>query len=151
LPYLPYVIPDELRALVAHSRPVPLRLAFPPVPDDPALLERVSIPVERIRGAVLLISAGQDGMWPGAAYGQVAADRLARSRHPFTFGHRVFGEAGHAIAGPPPPGPAAADGGTTSPGPGVTFELGGTAAATRAARAGAWQATVGFLREHLHN
>ena len=154
LPYLPYVIPDELRDLVAHGRPVPLRLAFPPVPDDPAVLERVSIPVERIRGAVLLISAGQDGMWPGATYGQVAADRLARGRHPFTFGHRVFGEAGHAIAGPPPPdppGPAAADGGTTSPGPGVTFEMGGTAPATRAARAGAWQATVGFLGEHLHN
>jgi dienelactone hydrolase len=151
LPYLPNVIPDELRDLIAHSRPVPLRLAFPPVPEDPAVLERVSIPVERIRGAVLLISAGEDGMWPGVAYGQVAADRLARSRHPFTFGHRVFGEAGHAIAGPPPPGPAAGDGGTTSPGPGVTFEMGGTVAATRAARAGAWQATVGFLGEHLRN
>jgi len=157
LPYLPYVIPDELSDLVARGLPVPLRLAYPPVPGDPAALERVSIPVERIRGPVLLLSAGQDGMWPGAAYSQVAADRLARGRHPFPFRHQVMETAGHAIAGPPPPdtggagGPVAADGGTTSPGPGVTFELGGTAAATRAARAQAWRATVGFLREHLHN
>jgi len=157
LPYLPNVIPDALRDLVARGLPVPLRLAFPPVPDDPAALERVSIPVERIRGPVLLLSAGQDGMWPGAVYSQVAADRLSRSRHPFPFSHQVLEAAGHAIAGPPAPsadgagGPADADGGTTSPGPGVTFELGGTAAATRAARAQAWRATVGFLREHLHN
>jgi dienelactone hydrolase len=152
LPYLPYVIPAELRDLVTRGLPVPLRLAFPPVPANPAVLDELSIPVERIRGAVLLLSAGQDGMWPGAAYSQVAADRLARSGHPFPFAHRVFEPAGHGLAGPPPPGPAGGDGGgTTSPGPGVTFEMGGTAAATRAARGQAWEATVGFLREHLHN
>jgi dienelactone hydrolase len=145
LPYLPYAVTAALRDRVAAGRPVPLGLAYPPVPGHRAGLDRVSIPVERIQGAVLLLSGGQDGMWPGAAYSQVAVDRLAQARHPYPFEHVIYADAGHAIAGPPA-GPLTT---TTSPGPGVTLELGGTPAATTAARARAWQATVGFLREHL--
>jgi dienelactone hydrolase len=145
LPYLPNVVTGELRQLLADGQPVPLGLAFPPVPADPAELDRVAIPVEDIEGAVLLLSAGSDAMWPGAAYSQVAADRLARSQHPWPVEHRVLAGAGHGIAGPP--GEPAT--GTTSPGPGVTFEMGGTPEATNAARAQAWQATVDFLRAQL--
>jgi dienelactone hydrolase len=75
----------------------------------------------------------------------VAAGRLARGQHPYPAEHRVLAGAGHGIAGPP--GEPAT--GTTSPGPGVTFELGGTPAVTNAARAQAWQATVDFLRAQL--
>jgi dienelactone hydrolase len=145
LPYLPNVVTAELRQLVADGQPVPLGLAFPPVPAGPAELDRVAIPVERIKGAVLLLSAGSDAMWPGAAYSQVAADRLARSQHPYPAEHRVLTGAGHGIAGPP----GEPSTGTTSPGPGVTFELGGTPAVTDAARAQAWQATVEFLQAQL--
>lgn len=144
LPYLKHVIPGEMRDRVERGKPVRLAPAFPPPPEDPAELAAVSIPVERTRGAVLLLSASDDGGWPSSAYSQVAADRLAAAGHPYSFEHRVL-DAGHLIAGPP--GKPVMS--TTSPGPGVTFEHGGTPAATNAARAQAWQATVEFFREHL--
>lgn len=144
LPFLPYVIPDELRDLVDNGRPVPLTLVFPTPPADPTELERVSIPVERIRGAVLLISGRDDAMWPSPAYSQIAADRLAAAGHPYTFEHRIL-RAGHPLAGPP--GDPLTT--TQSPGPGVTFEMGGTPAANTQARADAWKMTVDFLADNL--
>ena len=143
LPYLPHVVGDELRRLVEQRRPVPLSLAFPPPPSAPAELDRVSIPVERIRGPVLLLSAQDDRNWPSAAYSQVAADRLAG--HPHLVEHRVLAGAGHGIAG----APGAPFTTTLSPGPGVTFELGGTAAVNTRARAECWAATTSFLTDHL--
>jgi dienelactone hydrolase len=144
LPFLKHVIPDEMRCGVKRGQPVRLGLAFPPPPDDPAELDRLSIPVERTRGAVLLLSATDDGGWPSRLYSQVAADRLQAAAHPYPFGHRVF-DAGHLIAGVPRTPML----GTTSPGPGVTFEHGGTPAANNAAREQAWQATVEYFTEHL--
>jgi dienelactone hydrolase len=140
LPFLPHVLPDQLRDGVARGTPVRLAWAFPPPPEDPAALEAVSIPVERTKGAILLLSAADDGGWPSTLYSQVSADRLSAARHPYPFGHRVF-DAGHLIAGPP----GAAMTSTTTPGPGVTFEQGGTPAANTAARAQAWRDLVGFF------
>lgn len=145
LPYMPYVVPEELQQRVAAGIPVPLHLAFQQPPTDPAELERVSIPVERINGPVLLISAEDDQMWPGSAYSQVAIDRLTAASHPHPFEHRVFKGAGHTIAGPP--GEPFTT--TTAPGPGVTFELGGTPTITTAARTQAWSTTITFLKAHL--
>lgn len=143
LPYLRYVVGDELRSLVERGRPVRLSLAFPAPPTDPAELDRLGIPVERIGGPVLLLSAADDGNWPSAAYSAVAAARLAD--HPFPVEHRIL-PAGHPLAGPP----GAPFTSTLSPGPGVTFEMGGTPAANTEGRAACWRATVAFLRRHLH-
>jgi dienelactone hydrolase len=143
IPYLDYVIDDALRESVEHNRPIRLVDAFPPPPTDAAELERVSIAVENIRGPVLLLSAGDDASWPCVAYSEVAANRLRDHPHPVE--HRIFDNVGHTIAGPP--GTSFTT--TRSPGPGVTFEMGGTPAANTAARADAWQATVAFFAEHL--
>jgi hypothetical protein len=91
-----------------------------------------------------MISGADDGGWPSEPYSRVAIDRLTAARHAFQFEHRVL-DAGHLIAGPP----GAAMTSTTAPGPGVTFEFGGTPEANTAARAVAWQLTVDFLREQL--
>lgn len=144
LPHLGHVIPAQMRERIERGQPVRLAWAFPPPPSDPAALEAVSIRVERTQGAVLLLSAADDGAWPSSAYSQVALDRLVAADHPHPYAHRVL-PAGHSIAGPP--GPAMT--GTTAPGPGVTFEEGGTPAANTAARARAWRDTVEFLGRHL--
>lgn len=143
LPYLPNVVHDDLRDLVQRGLPVPLGLAFPPVPDDPVVLERVRIPVEAIAGPLLVLTAGDDRMWPSTAYSAVAITELrARGR---TVEHRSFPEAGHPIAGAPGQPYTS----TTAPGPGVTFDMGGTPEANTAARRAAWDATVHFLRDTL--
>jgi dienelactone hydrolase len=143
VPFLPYQVSQVLKDQVARGQLVDLAGAFPPVPTDPVVLEEVSIPIEQTRGAVLLLSAEDDRSWPSTAYSQVAGDRLANAS--FCFEHRVFAGAGHQISGPPGKEMTV----TTSPGPGVTFELGGTPKINNAARTEAWNATVAFFKSHL--
>jgi len=143
LPHLPYVVTPDLVRSIERGEPVALRDAFAALPDGDEL-DAISIPVERVRGGVLLVSAGDDGMWDGAGFSEVAAERLRAADHPYPWAHVVLAGVGHLIAGPPG-GPVAPFG----PGPGVTFRFGGDPVLTADARAETWSRTVGFLRYTL--
>jgi dienelactone hydrolase len=144
LPYLRNRITPALRRQIASEDPVALRLVFEPGMADPKEVDACAIPVERMRGAALLISSGEDRMWPCGPMSEVAARRLAAAG--VTHEHLQFADAGHPIA-PPPYGPATE---LVSPGPGgVSFELGGTPAANAAARSAGWRRSIEFLAEHL--
>lgn len=145
LPALPNQVSAEFAAAVATGGPVGLATQYGPLPTEPAALAEISIPVERGDAAILLIAGEHDAMWNSAAYHAVTAARLEAARHPRPWQHVVLPGAGHGIAGPP--GDPLTS--TVSPGPGVSFDLGGDPAATTAARAEAWRLTVRFLREHL--
>ncbi|MCK0113122.1 hypothetical protein MWU75_13310 [Ornithinimicrobium sp. F0845] len=145
LPYLPYANIDRIQTLVDAGQPVPLALGFPPVPTDPAQLELVSIPVERVSGRILSVCGEDDQSWPSAAYTQVAVDRMAAAGRATDIEHIVLPGVGHPIAGPP--GDPFAS--TLAPGPGTTFEMGGTAEANTTGRARAWELTLAFLRREL--
>ncbi|MEU4743834.1 acyl-CoA thioesterase/bile acid-CoA:amino acid N-acyltransferase family protein [Actinosynnema sp. NPDC023658] len=142
IPYLPHSVPDELRAKVVAGEPVPLRLAFDlsdGIPED------TEIPVERIAGGVLLLSSGSDEGWPSAVLSEVAERRLRAHDHPFRYEHVIYPGAGHLIAGPPHRP-------TTDlviPEADVRSAVGGTPAASAAARADAWRRTVEFLSDQL--
>lgn len=144
LPYLPHVVPPRLAEAERDGGTLRLREAYAPLPAG-AELAAISIPVERIRGPVLLISAGDDGMWDSPGYSAVAAERLREAKHPYFWEHVVLEGAGHPLPGPP--GEPFTS--MTAPGPGVTFEMGGDPEGTTAARAEAWRRTLAFLREHL--
>lgn len=145
LPMLPYRLTDELMTAVATSGPIALRTLYAPLPDDEGELNRISIPVEDSHAAILMIAAEQDEMWDSADYHAVAAARLTAADYPHPWQSVVLSGAGHGIAGPP--GQPITS--TTSPGPGVTFDMGGDPAKTTAARAEAWNLSVEFLREYL--
>ena len=142
LPSLPYELEPELVARIERGEPVSLRDGFAALPTDPGALGRISIPVERIRGGVLLVSGADDQMWDSPAYSQVAADRL--TDHPYPWANVVLDSVGHLIAGPPG-GVVASHG----PGPGVTFRYGGDPVLTQHARKETWSRTLGFLRYTL--
>jgi dienelactone hydrolase len=133
LPYLPNVVTPELAAQVERGDPVRLNHAF--TLDQPGL-DAARIPLEDARARVLLLSAGDDAGY-GAAFHQIARARATR--------HVTYPEAGHMFI-PPPYGPTT---GSLTPGPGVTFDQGGTPAGTAAAREAAWRETITFLHEHL--
>ncbi len=145
LRYLPCSVPPELAEQVASGEPVELSLAFLEGLADAEAVAAAAIPVERIRGPVLLVSAGQDKGWPSRALSEIAVERLRRAGHPYPVEHLVYEAAGHAIA-PPPYGPATE---LTSQGPGVALASGGTPEANASARADAWLRTRQFLTEHL--
>ena len=144
LPYLRNRIAPALRRQIASEEPVSLGLVFEPGMADPAEIDACAIPVERMRGAALLISSGQDRMWPCGPMSEVAVRRMTAAG--VTHEHLHFADAGHPIA-PPPYGPATE---LVSPGPGgISFDLGGTPAANAAARAAGWRRSIEFLTEHL--
>src|SRR5207244_3617932 len=73
LPYLPLRVTPALEAQVHAGLPVELRLVFLAGLED-AAAEAATIPVERIGGPVLLISAGDDRMWPSTRLSNVAEE-----------------------------------------------------------------------------
>jgi dienelactone hydrolase len=107
-------------------------------------LAAAAIPVERIRGPVLLLSAGDDRGWPSSELSDIALRRLERHAHPFPFQHVRYPDVGHALS-TPPYGPTE----LVVPGSGVRFALGGTVPATSRARADAWLRTIEWFAEHL--
>ncbi|AKM29669.1 palmitoyl-CoA hydrolase [Pandoraea faecigallinarum] len=68
--------------------------------DDADAVERARIPVEKIRGPVMLLSAGDDGSWPSSLYSRMVTERLAAHGHPHAVEHLDFDHAGHAIVFP---------------------------------------------------
>src|SRR5262245_55064297 len=67
---------------------------------DARAVERATIPVEKIRGPVQLVSGVDDQMWPSSDLADIALRRLEAHRHPFPFRHRRYPEAGHTIVVP---------------------------------------------------
>ena len=141
LPYLPNVVTPELERLVKDGSPVTLRMAFEPALSDTGPLTAAAIPVERINGPVLLISATDDEGY-GRAFHDIAEQRLASGTRPHSWEHVVHQNAGHGIIAPPYR-PASV---TTSPGPGVTLSHGGTPEANTSACAATWDQTIRFLK-----
>ncbi|ALS67361.1 acyl-CoA thioester hydrolase/BAAT C-terminal domain-containing protein [Pandoraea apista] len=68
--------------------------------NDAEAVERARIPVEKIQGPVMLLSAEDDGSWPSSRYSRMVAERLAAHAHPYPVEHLDFDRAGHAIVFP---------------------------------------------------
>jgi acetyl esterase/lipase len=71
--------------------------AAPPMRDE--LIQTV-IPVEKIRGPLLLISGANDRVWPSAAMADLIMVRLQQHQHPFANQHICLQRAGHAVGVP---------------------------------------------------
>lgn len=105
----------------------------------PDLAAKARIPVERIRGAVMLIGAHDDQMWPSGAAVQAMAERRHEAGLAVTA--LVFPDAGHPLY-------------DTGYAPTTTFnqrarKVGGTPQANAQAQAQAWRETLAFLRRVL--
>jgi nucleolar protein 56 len=62
-------------------------------------IDEATIPLEEINGDVLLVSAGDDELWPTERLHDITADRL-EDRHQSTVEHLRYGDAGHGILPP---------------------------------------------------
>ena len=109
-------------------------------------LQECVIPVETINGAVLLISARDDQVWPSAILSQVAEQRLLRKRFPHRFEHASYRAAGHYGVAPYIPTTIL---NVTHPVTGETYGLGGTPGGNHQAGVDAWQRKLAFLDQEL--
>ena len=88
-----------LRVMVSCVRRIPWR-GTPVILGalrDANAVARAAIPVERIKGPVLLVSGADDQMWPSAAMGEDIRLRLKAAGHPFEVRHLSYDGAGHAV------------------------------------------------------
>ena len=122
-----------------HIRQAP---AFVNVERDADSLAAARIPVERIAGPVLLISATDDGFWPSTDYcTRIAAD-LSNRQHRWPVVHQRNEGSGHAIGFPFVP---TTDIAKVHPVAGVIIDGGGTPVANARANRLSWQQVLTFL------
>lgn len=109
----------------------------------PASMARARIPVESIRGPVLLISGGDDGAWPSDLYALIVQSSLLAAGHAWPVTWVNEPEAGHSILFPFVPATAIVH---RHPVSGVSTTMGGTPAANARANQVAWAAAQDFMR-----
>lgn len=94
-------------AWTLRGEPLPYVSRFGPKTDNP----EAEIPVERIRGPVLLLSGGADRVWPSSAMASAMAARLKARSHPYLDEHVDYPLAGHWLGSgeSPPANPRSTD------------------------------------------
>lgn len=109
-----------------------------------ALAEAAAIPVEKIRGAVLLLSGEDDQVWPSTLMARLAIKRLTQAKHPYRFEHVSYPGAGHLIV------PGADAGLVEAKHPsGMVMAFGGGKRANQAAQEHASSKMLEFLRTDI--
>jgi dienelactone hydrolase len=114
--------------------------------QDVDAVARAAIPAEQIMGHVLLISGGDDQLWPSRQMGEAIIARLQAAGHPFEARHLSYDGAGHAVS------ILKADAYPTlirHPITRLILSLGGTEDANRKASASARAEALAFLGRHL--
>jgi dienelactone hydrolase len=111
--------------------------------------ERAEIQVERIRGAVLLISGKDDGVWESAPMAEKVGARLKRGNFPYPSQSLTYDHAGHSITRPYTS--TMNLNGRRHPLSGRVMHLGGTPAGTAQAREDSWRQMLTFVDRHLRD
>lgn len=145
LPYLDTIPSSDIREeLVRQKRagePVRLLDSFLSQLQlaDEETIEKVTIPVRNIQGNVLILSGGDDQMWPSTVYGERIIRHLEQHNHPYEYHHLNYPLAGHMIHAPFFP-TTKRDG---------HYLLGGSPQADAQAQAKAWNEIIRFLSRSL--
>jgi len=97
LAFVPFVMAPEFFEMLRSDKPWRIGLLYQASLKDGAAVEKALIPVERIRGAVLLVSGKDDQLWPSPVMANKIMERLRDHDFPFPFQHLSFENAGHGI------------------------------------------------------
>jgi len=125
-----------------NGEPIPFLVPF----SD---FDEATIPVEKINGAILLISGKDDQIWPSTRLSEVAITRLEESNHSYPFEHLAYDDAGHHIGAPyfwPTSGDV-----LIHPISGAKYSFGGTPEGNALANADSWVKMLEFLESNLLN
>ena len=85
--------PEETSAWTLNGIPIPFATSWETVEEN-------TIPVEQIKGAILLISGKDDQNWPSTELSEVVINRLQENDHPYPYEHLSYEDAGHIIGLP---------------------------------------------------
>lgn len=133
--------------VVAMRRPVMFRSLFRAGLKNSDAVARAAIPVEQINGPLLLISGGDDHVWPAEMMAKAIVTRLQECGFACTVEHLHYPAAGHLLRYPHLPTTARVS--RHEHLRGAKFSFGGAARADAEAQTDAWWRTIGFLRSKL--
>jgi dienelactone hydrolase len=146
LPLRGFMLRSAIPVAIAR-RPVVFRNLFRAGLRNREAIARATIPVERIRGPVMLISGGDDHLWPAAEMCTAILARLADSSFPYLVEYFNYPRAGHMLRYPHLP--------TTSRQArnrhlrNARYSFGGNPEADAEANADSWRRAIAFLHSSL--
>ncbi len=113
---------------------------------DQKSFQAASIPVENITASLLLISGGDDQLWPSTLYATQIQRRLEEKKSPISCQHVNYPKAGHTINLPnlPQPGPA-----YYHPIGKIWLSMGGTPEEDQHAAQDSWKKLITFFHASL--
>lgn len=143
LPYVPVKFSKGFGAFLKEATggtQIEHRPLFEDALKNKQVVELATIHVEKIRGALLLISGKDDRVWPSAPMAEMIVARLRERQPALTVQHFSYQNAGHSFGLP----------GLVQPdnGKGI-LKMGGTAAGNARAAVQSWQTTLEFLQHAL--
>ncbi len=150
VPTVSLPVDPELQAEIVRKmragEPIVLTPMFRAAMKHGEAMAAAEIPVERIRGPVLLISAKDDAIWPSTDLAEIAVARLRAHGHPYPVEHLSYDDAGHLLLAPYRVTTIPA-----MPHPVLRMKLafGGTPAGTAHAMEESWQRVLSFLETSL--
>lgn len=109
--------------------------------ENTSAAEQAAIPVERATGPLLLVSGGDDNMWPANRMCEMVVARMRQHQRAEAVTHLNYPAAGHSLF----PYKAPSSGDPSDSRPAMPFDLGGSREADRAAHAAAWPQVVAHL------
>ncbi len=113
---------------------------------DKEAFDAASIPVEKIQAPLMVISGGDDQVWPSALYSSQIEERLRKHESPIYWEHLYYPKAGHRITMPSLPQPAHV---IFDPLYKIWFTGGGTVEENRSACQDSWKKLISFFEKFL--
>jgi dienelactone hydrolase len=127
-------------------RPVQFRKLFRLALRNREAVKRAMIPIEKARGPILLVSSGDDHVWPAARMVEMIVARLKAHSFAGKIEHLHFPNAGHALRYPFLPTTTRVSRPRNLK---YAISFGGSAPADAAAQAEAWRRSIAFFNSHL--
>ncbi len=139
----------EPSPVVEPERPVAFAPFYLSHLRDARAVVRATIPVEKTRGPILLVSGTDDQMWPSSTLADIAMRRLEAHHHPYPFRHLKYRGAGHLILVPGGPRTTRTLRLQVEGMSGRLLSQGGTPKADAEAGVDAWRSLLEFLEASI--
>jgi len=143
-----FAVPRTMPLSSRASGPLVSRPWFFSTAQDQNARECAMIPMELIHGAVLLVSGGDDQVWPSQFLAELAMQRLNHSGNAQTARHLhlTYQHAGHGV-GRAPGLPAAPT--VVVDQSGISYSLGGSKVGNARSAQHSWPQVISFFAQHL--
>jgi len=128
----------------APGSPIALRAVFEAMLRDRDMIRAAEIPVERVKGPILMVSGEADAMWPATEMAEIAEHRATERGFTHQLTHLRYPGAGHLCGGVPGT-PVVTE--SRHPLTGQVYSFGGSRSANAHARADSWPRVLRFLRK----